>query len=333
MPRKSLLFVFPSWCAWIACLALVLAGCSKPERAPAGGDAGATAVKLMLNWVADPEFGGFYAAREGGAFAKQGLSVEIVGGGAGSPVVQMVATGRAEFGVAGADEILSARARGADIIPLFAVFQTSPQAIMVHASSGAKGIKDVLASGGTLAIEPGLVSAQFLKKKHGFDKVKIVPYDGGITRFMVDKDYAQQCFITSEPIMARQQKGDPVSFLIADEGYNPYLVVAITRRSLFAEKPELVRAFRRAALAGWRAYLDDPTATNAVIARLNPALAPGSLPEVAATQRPLIETAETRAKGLGAMSKERWAQTAAQLVELNVLDRAPSIDDMLVAIE
>ncbi|MFT3774762.1 MAG: ABC transporter substrate-binding protein [Minicystis sp.] len=309
MMRPSLPF-FTSWIAWIVGLAMVLCGCSKSERAPAGGDAGPARVKLMLNWVADPEFGGFYAAREGGAFAKNGLDVEIVGGGAGAPVVQMVASGRAEFGVAGADEILTARARGADIVPLFAVFQTSPQAIMAHAASGAKKIPDVLSSGGTLAVEPGLPAVMFLKKKYGFDKVKVVPYDGGVSRFLAEKDFAQQCFITSEPISARKHQGDPVTFLIADEGYNPYLVVAVTRRALLTEKPEMVRAFRRAALAGWRAYLDDPGPTNAVIARLNPALGADMLPEISAAQRPLIETAETRAKGLGTMSAERWTQVA-----------------------
>jgi NitT/TauT family transport system substrate-binding protein len=245
----------------------------------------------------------------------------------------MVATGRADFGISGADEVLSARAKGADIIPLFAVFQTSPHGIMVHASRGLKSIPDILAAGGTLAIEPGLPFTIFLKKKYGFDKTKVVPYDGDIARFMSDKDYAQQCFVTSEPLAARRLHGDPATFLVADEGYNPYLVVAITRRALWNEKPEVVRAFRRAALAGWRTYLDDPGPTNALLAKLNASLAPDTLAEISATQKPLIETAETRAKGLGTMSRERWETIAKQLVDLKLLDRALPVDDLLVAAE
>ena len=310
-------------------LLAALPGCSKKSDTAASK----ASVVLALDWVPEPEFGGFYAAREGGLFAKAGLDVVIVGGGAGVPVVQMVAAGQADFGISGADEILMARARGVDIVPLFAVFQTSPQAIMVHASRDVKNISDLLAQGGTLAIEHGLPYAAFLKKKYGFDKVRVVPYDGGIAQFVLDKSYAQQCFVTSEPIAARKQGAMPTTFLIADEGYNPYIVVAVTRRALLKEKPDLVRAFRRAALDGWRRYLDDPAPTNAVIAKLNPSLDPTALPMIAATQQPLIETTVTRAKGLGAMSKERWTAIMQQLVELKIIDQPLPVDDLLAAAE
>ena len=102
---------------------LVVAGaCSRSkENAPQaeGGAAGSAApqvaqVKLALNWVAEPEFGGFYAARDLGHFKRRGMDVSIQGGGAGVPVMQMVASGQVDFGIAGADEILTARARGVE---------------------------------------------------------------------------------------------------------------------------------------------------------------------------------------------------------------------------
>src|SRR5690349_23770533 len=42
-----------------------------------------TAVKLQLalNWKAEPEFGGFYAAKLAGYFEKRGLNVDITEGG------------------------------------------------------------------------------------------------------------------------------------------------------------------------------------------------------------------------------------------------------------
>ncbi|WP_437574099.1 ABC transporter substrate-binding protein [Sorangium sp. So ce887] len=303
------------------------------QGAPAAPAQGAPAakVKLALNWVPEPEFGGFYAAREAGAFAKEGLEVEILGGGAGVPVVQMVAGGQVDFGLSGADEVLTARARGADVLPLFAVFQTSPQAIMTHESRGAKGIADILASGGTLAIEPGLPYAAYLKKKYGFSKVKVVPYDGGVARFVADKDFSQQCFITAEPIAAKRKGSDPAAFLVASEGFNPYVVVVITRAALWKENPERVRAFIRATREGWRAYLHDPKRANEVMAPLNTAMDAETFVAAAEAQRPLIETPETREKGLGVMTRERWETLAKQLVDLGVLEKVPPIDDLLVA--
>jgi NitT/TauT family transport system substrate-binding protein len=318
---------------------MLLAGagaCSRSKEAPApapgtgsGSAPVAEGVKLTLNWVAEPEFGGFYAAREQGHFKRHGMEVTIQGGGSGVPVLQMVASGQVDFGISSADEVLTARARGVDVIPLFAVYQTSPQGLMAHASSGVKDIQGVLSSG-TVALEPGLPYAAFLKKKYGFDKVKIVPYDGGVARFVADKTFSQQCFITSEPIAARRQGADPAVFLVADEGFNPYTTVLITRRALWKEQPARVKEFVAAVREGWRAYLDDPSSSNAVMGRINTTMDAETFAEAARTQKPLIETTQTRDKGLGTMSRERWDTLARQLVDLGLIDKVPFLDDFLV---
>lgn len=320
----------PRVLAAVALLAL-LPACKRSDEARPGGP---IPLKLALDWVPDPEFGGFYAAREAGTFQAAGLDVTLQGGGAGVPVVQMVASGKADFGIAGADEVITARARGADVVPLYAVFQKSPHAIMVRRSRGATSMADVL-SKGTLAIEPGLPYAVFLKKKFGFDKVRVVPYDGGVARFIAEEDYAQQSFACSEPLAARRQGKDkgiePQVFLVADEGFNPYLGVVITRAALWKEKPELVKKFVRAAREGWKRYLADPTPANALIAKLNPSMDAQTLAEVAEAQKPFVESDDTKGKGLGAMTKARWETLARQLVELGIVEKAeapelPAID-------
>ena len=303
-------------------------GCSSKGGAQgSGAAAGATHVKLALNWVPEPEFGGFYQAREGKSFEKQGLDVEIQGGGAGVPVVQMVATGQAEFGLSGADEVLTAKAHGADIVAVFATYQTSPQGIMTRPERGAT-LADVFSTG-TLAIEPGLSYSLFLKKKYGFDRVKIVPYDGGVARFAAEKDYAQQCFVTSEPLAAKKKGIEPKVFLVADEGFNPYAGVVIVKRSTWLEKKDLVKRFVTAAREGWQSYLADPAPANAVMARLNTSMDLATFNEVAAVQKPFVETADTKARGLGTMTRERWETLAKQLVDLGVLGQTPNIDDVL----
>lgn len=308
-------------------LAAFLGGCG---GCSGGKGAGGARVKLVLNWVPEPEFGGFYAAQGNGAFERAGLDVEIVPGGAGVPVVQMVGTGQVDFGIAGGDEVITARTRGADVIPLFAVYQTLPLGIMAHASRGAKGIGDLLSSG-TLAIEPGAPYVAFLKKKYAFDKVAVVPYDGGVARFVLDEKLAQQCYITSEPIAAKRKGASPKVFLVADEGYNPYATVLITRRSVWKEKPEMVRAMVRAVREGWRAYLDDPGPANAVMGKLNTTMDAETFRDAAAAQKPLIEDAQT--KKLGQMTRERWETLGRQLLDLGVIDKVPPVDEYFTPIE
>jgi NitT/TauT family transport system substrate-binding protein len=309
----------------------LVAACSKkaPDGAAEKPSAG-TKVKLALNWVPEPEFGGFYAAREGGAYARQGLDVEILGGGAGVPVLQMVATGRADFGTVGGDELVTARARGADVVAIFATFQTSPQGIMVHASRKLTSLRDAFRSG-TMAVEPGLAYAAFLKKQFPWDGVQIVPYDGGVARFLADPKLGQQCYVTSEPIAAKMQGGDPQVFLIADAGYNPYTTVVITRRELVSDKPEMVSAFVAATREGWKSYLADPHTVNELLARLNPSMNAATLQAAADAQKPLIENETTKAAGLGVMSRERWDTLSKQLADLKMIERTPEASELFVA--
>ena len=322
----------------VRCLSSLLIGltvfasaCGKKNSESSTGLAQASAtapvkVTLALDWVPEPEFGGFYAARESGAYERRGIGIEIQGGGAGVPVLQMVATGRADFGTVGGDELLTARARGADLVALFAVFQTSPQGIMVHASRKLQKLEDAFHSG-TLALETGKAYAAYLKKKFNWDGVKIVPYDGGVAHFLSDASFGQQCFVTSEPIAARQKGADPAVFLIADSGFNPYATVVVTRRELLSKNPGLVKEFVLATREGWRDYLDHPETTNALLGKLNAALDAATLSAAAEAQRPLIETDETKRSGLGSMQAARWQTLADQLRELQFLDKPASVAD------
>src|SRR5437660_11091987 len=109
--------------------------------------------KIALNWVPEPEFGGIYAAQINRAFAKHDLDVDIQPGGAGAPTWQMVGSGQADFAISSADEVVVARSRGADVVAIFAIYQTCPQGIMVHRSRGFKSIEDDFTHAGTLAME------------------------------------------------------------------------------------------------------------------------------------------------------------------------------------
>src|SRR5437773_1944240 len=102
-----------------------------------------TKVTVALNWVPEPEFGGIYAAKIDGTYSRNKLDVEIQPGGAGAPTWQMVATSKVEFAVSSADEVVMARAKGADVVAIFAIYQTCPQAIMVHRSRELKSIDEV----------------------------------------------------------------------------------------------------------------------------------------------------------------------------------------------
>lgn len=285
---------------------------------------GVDRVTLQLNWLPEPEFGGIYEAARSGAFARRALDVTILKGGPDVPAVQMAAAGRVDFAIAAADEVVSLREKGADVVALFATYQTSPQAIMVRASRDVKDIPALLRAGGVLIAQPGLAYLKHLRKAYGLAGTKIVPYGSGAMAQFLDparRDVAMQCFVFAEPLAARRNGVETRVFLVADTGFDPYTAVVITSGVALRRNPAVAARLVAALREGWTAYLANPAPANEVMARLNPSMDLATFADAAAAQRPLLESAETHAHGLGAMRLERWQTLAAQLLDLGIVER------------
>lgn len=283
----------------------------------------AKTLTLALNWKAEPEFGGFYAAQLEGIYKKYGLDIKILEGGSGTPTVQMLANNKVDFAIVSADEILISQERNPKnkIKAVFSVYHTSPHIILTHAEKNFESIKDVFASKDTLAVQAGLPYYQWLVKTLGKPHAKIVPFTGGIAHFLNDKNFSQQGFLTTELIAAEKAGQKVKHFLIADMGYNPYLVVVAVREKMLQENPELVKKFIQAVREGWESYLKDPTKTNVEIAKLNKAFDPDTLKKAAEIQKPLIQSPK---EPLGSMTAERWKTLTDQLKSIGLIKSSPA---------
>lgn len=294
----------------------------------------AAPIKLALNWKAEPQFGGFYQAERSGAFKKQNLEVEILQGGSGAPTLQMLLSGKAQYGLVSADEILMAASKHPEtpgpIVALFATYQVNPQAVLVRAENPAKNIENLLLSDGTLLWQEGLPYAQFLKKKFPHFKIKTAPYGGGIANFIADEKISQQCFATSEPLTAAKRGISVKTFLIADAGYNPYTtVLAVERKYLESHKEEAKRLVV-AVTESWAAYLKDPAATNQAMNQLNPSMDFATFQASADAQKKLIQP-DPRSK-LGLMTEARWQTLADQLKELQIIKAFPPVKSLFLSL-
>lgn len=315
------------WMVAIAAFGLVAAasvGCNRSRREAAEPDGTKLArVKLLLNWFPEAEHGGFYAAQVHGFYRKAGLDVEIVPGGPGSAVAPRVDAGDVHFGVDNADNVLLARAQGAEVVALAAPIQTSPRCIMVHEESGIKRLQDL--QNLTLAMNAGGAFSHYLKRHVPLKGVTIVPYTGSVARFVTDKRYAQQGYVFSEPFVARQQGAQPRCLLLADIGFDPYTSCLLTSERLSREKPDLVRRFVLAALQGWEQYLKDPARTHERIHELNPEMGLDVLDFGWKALKDLVDGRANLQAGLGHMSAERWNRLLEQLVEIEIIP-AGSVD-------
>lgn len=283
----------------------------------------AKSTNLVLNWKAEPQFGGFYEAERLGLYKKYGLDIKILQGGSGTPTVQMLASGSADFAIVSGDEMLVINEKGANLIALFAVYQKNPQGIMVHKARGFKNLEEVYQSEGSLLIQSGYPFAQYLEEKFKNNKkVKTAPYQGGVSLFVTDKNISQQCFITSEPLIAKNQNADPQTFLISDEGFNPYLTILAVRRDRMEKQPSAIKNIVAATREGWDSYLQNPAPANSIMAKLNPSLDLKTFALSASVQTPFIKPSATAR--VGSMESGRWQQLAEQLYKLGILKTLPT---------
>src|SRR5882757_2771193 len=83
---------------------LLPGGCKKENKDPN------RALTLTLDWVPEPEFGGFYQAKHvSHAFRKQEVNIELKSAGPGAPTWQLVANGQTDFATTSADQVMIAR--------------------------------------------------------------------------------------------------------------------------------------------------------------------------------------------------------------------------------
>jgi len=87
-------------------------------------------VRVQLKWYNSGQFAGFYAALAKGYYRDAGLDVQLLEGGRGINVPEVVADGRAEFGVEDPIKIIAHIDTGKAIIAISTIFQRNPQALI-----------------------------------------------------------------------------------------------------------------------------------------------------------------------------------------------------------
>src|SRR5271155_5805023 len=85
-----------------------------------------------LNWLPEAEHCGIYEARETGLYKAAGLDVDIVPGGPGVNLPQLVAAGKVDAGMGTAFITLNMRNAGVPGVTIAALFQKSPQTLVAH---------------------------------------------------------------------------------------------------------------------------------------------------------------------------------------------------------
>jgi NitT/TauT family transport system substrate-binding protein len=302
-------------CAALAVSLTLLAGCRSKQPATENG---LTPVRLQLDWYPQPEHGGFFTAQALGYYKAEGLDVTIMPLPQYGSVAQLVSTGKADIGLGSSDQILEWDSNGLPLLAIAATMQHDPQAIMVRKDSPVHDFKDL--EGHTVAAQTGAVWLKFVTSRYNLRNVRQIPSTLSIANFLADPNYVQQIFITSEPFFAKQAGAEVRTLLISSSGYDPYRV-QFTTRAFASQNPDVIAKFVRASIRGWNQYLTDPTPTNALLLKLNPALNPQQEAFTAQALRDgrFITGDDPSGAQTGRMTTARWTAGYEQLKSLNIL--------------
>ncbi|RZI70208.1 MAG: ABC transporter substrate-binding protein [Variovorax sp.] len=276
-------------------------------------------VTFLTSWYAQAEHGGYYQAVATGIYKKHGLDVTIKMGGPQVNVTQLLAAGQADF-VMGKDfQVLSGLEAGIPMTTVAAVFQKDPQGMMTHPDvKGLSDLKDktiLVASSGRTSWWP------WLSKKYNLKDEQTRPYTFNLQPFFADKNVAQQGFPGSEPFSA-EKAGQKVNFYVfADDGYPPYGNTIVSMQKTVKDKPEMVQRFVRATLEGWKSYLANPAAGNALIKQDNPKMDDELLAFSVKQMKDMkfFDGGDAAKMGPGAMTDARWKSTYDLMVTSGLL--------------
>ncbi|WP_057774753.1 ABC transporter substrate-binding protein [Cytobacillus dafuensis] len=291
----------------------LVAGCSSSQENKDGNKS----IKAVLNWYAQPAHGGLYAADSKEFYDEAGLDVKIEQGGPQVSPTQIVASGKAQFGISHADEILIAVDEGLPLVAVAASFQTTQQAFAFHKGQDIKDIPDF--NNRTVFVTPGAGYWEFLKQKYDLSNVKEMAHTGTLINFIADEQAVAQVFAASEPFVLEKEGVDIDMLYLKDTGYSPYSNVIFTTEKFLKEDPEAVKAFVESTIKGWNYYNDHPAEVNKYLKEVNKDLDVELMAKEAEAQKEFIYDGDGKTHGVGFMKKESWEEMKEILLNLNLI--------------
>jgi NitT/TauT family transport system substrate-binding protein len=279
-----------------------------------------TRVTVQLDWIPEPEHGGFYQAEARGFFRAAGLDVVLLPGGPNAFALQKIATGQADIAQQDSTNVLLAIAEGLPVIHIGAVFQNDPSVLMLHADNPVSRFEDL--NGKTIMARPEWAFIPYLKKKYGID-FKLIPQNFSVANFVGNRDFIQQGYYIAEPFHIVRGGAQPPKFLYAwDAGFDAYTVLA-ANRPWVEKNPETARIFLAAYIRGWNDYLQgDPTAAHALMKQGNPNASDEFLAfsrEQIIRERLVTGRKPSEGDLTGRVTEDRFRTQILQLEELGIL--------------
>lgn len=310
---------------------VILTACSSNEQGASSkeNEEELKEVSIVLDWTPNTNHTGLYVAKEKGYFKEQGLDVEILMPGE-TGANQLVASGKAEFGVSAQEALTHARVQDIPIVSIAAVIQ--------HNTSGFASPKDKNITspadyegktygGWGAPVEKAVLSSLMKQEDADVEKVDIV--NMGNTDFFTavkrDVDFAWIYYgWTGVEAELRGQELNMQYLTDYSEKLDYYTPILTTNESMINENPETVSSFITAASKGYTFAKDNPEDAASILIDAVPDL---DEELVKASQKWLSPKYQDDAEQWGIQEKETWKNYSDWMYNNNLLEEQLQVED------
>lgn len=314
---------------WIACL-LFLFACGQKERVEE--------VSYRLKWLYNVSVVGDLYADVYGYFAKNGLKVNVKPGGPERDALKELELGHAQFGVASADQVFRAVAKGAPIVVLAQLFQVNPLHWIYR--------PDKTSFSGPADWKGKTIGVTFGGNDEAIMRALLARYriaENEVTLFSVRYDYTPfyegrvafwPLYLNAQAVIIGDklaQAGEPFDVISPDRlGVKFVANSVVTTREMLEKHPDTVARFLAALRQGWQDALDPQNEERAVqvLLQMDRETPAAVVRRQLAVTRDLMLPAPGAA--FGTIDLDAWKQTAQIMAAQQLIPPQPNVESVLM---
>ncbi len=309
----------------LLCLLLIigLSACGQKEeqadnKSPNGQN---EKITVMLDWYANTNHTGLYVAKEMGWYAEQGLDVEIIEPTEGA-TTQLVASGKADFGVSYQEDVTMARANDVPVVSIAAVIQHNTSALASKKEDNITTPKDLEGKrygGWGSPSEEATIRAIMEKNGADFSKVELINLGQSDFFTALERDIDFTWIYYGWDGVEAERRGFPLNVIMLkdlDPALDYYTPVLITSEEKIAKNPEQVEKFMAATARGYQYAIENPVDAAEILLKYAPEL---NKELVVASQKWLAPKYQEDAERWGEQKLEVWENYARWMHEQGLL--------------
>jgi NitT/TauT family transport system substrate-binding protein len=298
-----------------------------------------TAIQFTLDRPLDASDAPFVLASGRGLFRAEGLAVATNIASGPADAIARVASGSSDLALVDINVLMRFRdkADAAPVKAVFVLFNKAPYAIIARKSRGVRALSDI--DGKTLGVADGDFSIWFwpaLAHQNGIKiaSVKLARFSPAVREPMLSAGQVDAVngfsYLAGINLRDRGVPADDLTVLrYADYGCEAYGFALIVNPAFAAAKPEAVKAFLRAVIAGTRLAIKDPArAVDDVLTLMEGGARDLELARLRAVITDNILTDEVKRGGIGGIDPARFDRSVNQLAEDVKFRVKPTVTDI-----